>query len=69
LTKTSSRRIDAYMADKLEGDNLRKISINFPADLWKLLKFRALQEDKNVTEILVQLSREYLARGKRKGRR
>ena len=44
-----------------------KISLNFPKDLWKGLKLRALQDDETATGILVRLSQAYLA--KRKGRR
>jgi len=44
----------------------RKISLNFPGDLWKQLKLRAVEDDTTVTEILVRLSRDYLARGAKK---
>ena len=44
----------------------RKISINFPGDLWKQLKLRALEDDTTVTEILVRLSRDYLAQKEKK---
>ncbi len=43
-----------------------KISLNFPKDLWKQLKLRALLDDETATGILVRLSQAYLA--KRKGR-
>lgn len=45
---------------------IRKISINFPSDLWKELKRRALEDDTTVTDILVRLSREYLAKREKK---
>lgn len=44
-----------------------KISINFPKDLWKQLKFQALQDDETVTAILVRLAQNYLAGKKKKG--
>ena len=60
--------IDRYMPDKFEKSGQRKISINFPADLWKQLKVRAAQNDTTVTDILVRLSQEYLSKDKRKVR-
>jgi len=68
LTKVLPGYIDRYMPDKLEKGGQKKISINFPADLWKQLKIRAAQNDTTVTDILVRLSQGYLAKGKRKGR-
>jgi len=50
------------MAGTIENRETRKISINFPSDLWKELKLRALQEDTTVTEVLIRLTKEYLAR-------
>lgn len=46
---------------------IAKISINFPKDLWKQLKLRALQDDETVTAILVRLTENYLASKKKKG--
>lgn len=43
-----------------------KISINFPKDLWKELKLRALQDDETVTAVLVRLAQSYLASKRRK---
>lgn len=54
------------MKKSLGKQEARKISINFPGDLWKQLKRRALEDDTTVTEILVHLSREYLAKGEKK---
>jgi len=44
-----------------------KISINFPKDLWKELKLRALQDDETVTSVLVRLARSYLASKHKRG--
>ena len=44
-----------------------KISINFPKDLWKELKLRALQDDETVTAVLVRLAQSYLATKRKKG--
>ena len=46
-----------------------KVSMNIPPDLWKALKFKALEENTTATEILVRLATEYLAKtAKRKKR-
>ena len=57
------------MNKSLEKEVTRKVSINFPRELWKQLKVRAAEEETTVTEILMRLSREYLAKGKTKGGR
>ena len=44
-----------------------KITINFPRDLWKELKFQALHDDETVTAVLVRLAQNYLASKKKKG--
>jgi hypothetical protein len=56
------------MGKDLGTRRARKISINFPQDLWKQLRLRALEDDTTVTEILVRLSRDYLAKGEKKRR-
>ena len=48
-------------------DPYGKISINFPKDLWKQLKLRALQDDETVTAVLVRLAQNYLAGRSKKG--
>ncbi len=53
---------------KQKGE-LVKISMNLPPDLWKQLKFKALEENTTATEILVRLAKEYLTRTKGKKRR
>ncbi len=53
---------------KQKGE-LVKISMNLPPDLWKKLKFKALEEDTTATDILVRLAKEYLARTKGKKQR
>ncbi len=57
------------MAKRLKQEEMKKVSINFSRDLWRRLKIRAAQVDTTVTEILMRLSREYLAKGKTKGGR
>jgi hypothetical protein len=44
-----------------------KISLDFPKDLWKALKMRALQDDETATGILVRLAEAYLVSKKKKG--
>ncbi len=66
LTRHLIRYICPYMKQKGE---LVKISMNLPPDLWKKLKFKALEEDTTATDILVRLAKEYLARTKGKRRR
>ncbi len=67
MTKGAYRCIDAYMP--LKKEEMRKVSINFSKDLWTKLKIRAAEEDTTVTEILMRLSRDYFAKGKKKGGR
>jgi len=50
------------MTGTAEKRETRKISINFPSDLWKELRLKALQEETTATEVLVRLTKEYLAR-------
>ena len=57
------------MEKVLEKEAAKKVSINFSKELWKQLKIRAAEEETTVTEILMRLSREYLAKGKTKGGR
>jgi hypothetical protein len=47
---------------KVKASTVAKISINFPKDLWKDLKRRALEDGENMTDILVRSAREYLAK-------
>ncbi len=55
---------------KQKGE-LVKISMNLPPDLWRELKFKALEESTAATDILVRLAKEYLAttKGKKKRKR
>ncbi len=53
---------------KQKGE-LVKISMNLPPDIWRQLKFKALEEDTTATDILVRLAKEYLARTKGKERK
>lgn len=57
------------MGKKLEGFDLQKISINFPRDLWKKLRLKALQDDTTVTQILVELVERDLGTKSKKGAR
>jgi len=47
-----------------------KVTANFPKELWKDLKRRALEDDETVTDILVRLAQHYIGRKERqlKGR-
>jgi len=42
-----------------------KVSANFPKELWKELRRRALEDDETVTDILVRLSTKYVSQKKR----
>ena len=54
---------------KQKGE-LVKISMNLPPDLWRKLKFKALEENTTATDILLRLAKKYLAATKgRKGKR
>jgi len=54
------------MGKKLDGRGLKKVSINFPSDLWKKLK--AAEEDTTITQLLVQLVEQELKIPKSKRR-
>jgi len=56
------------MGKKLEGGNLEKISINFPRDLWKMLREKAAKDDTTVTRLLVELVEQYFGIPKSKRR-
>jgi len=53
---------------KQTGD-LVKISMNLPPDLWRQLRFKALEENTTATDIVVRLAKRYLATTKGKKRR
>jgi len=53
---------------KQKGE-LVKISMNLPPDLWKQLRFKALEENTTATDIVVRLAKRYLATTKGKKRR
>ena len=57
------------MSKRLEGLDLQKISINFPRQLWKKLRLKAVTEDVTVTEILVRLVEKDLGSKRGKGKR
>lgn len=52
---------------KTKGAMIKR-SMNFPKELWKELKRRALEDEETVTDILVRLSSQYVEK-KRSGRR
>ena len=56
------------MGKKLDGKGLEKVSINFPRDLWKKLKLKAVEEDSTITQLLVQLVEQKfnIPKGKRR---
>jgi hypothetical protein len=45
---------------------LVKISMNVPADVWKGLRFAAIEENTTATAILVRLAKDYLKQIRRK---
>ncbi len=47
---------------------MSKTSLNLPADLWKKVRIRALEEDRSAQEVVVQMLEEYLRRPKKGGR-
>jgi len=61
--------LDIYVYIVKQKGELVKISMNLPPDLWKKLKFKALEEDTTATDILVRLTKEYLAKTKDRKRR
>jgi hypothetical protein len=48
-------------------EDVTKVSINFPKNLWKDLKRHALEDEETVTDILVRPAESYVS-GKRKRR-
>lgn len=50
---------------KTKAAVMTKISINFPKELWKDLKRRALEDEETVTDILVRLATSYIEKKKR----
>ena len=48
---------------------MTKVSMNIPPDLWKALKFKALEENTTATEILVRLATEYLAKARKSNKK
>jgi hypothetical protein len=49
---------------KVQADAIAKVSLNFPKELWKDLKRRALEDEETVTDILVRLATGYIKRKK-----
>jgi hypothetical protein len=44
------------------GEDLVQVSMRFPRALWKKLRLRAVRDDTTVTNILVSLAEERLAK-------
>ncbi len=62
--------MDIYVYIVKQKGELVKISMNLPPDLWRQLKFKALEENTTATDILLRLAKKYLAATKgRKGKR
>jgi hypothetical protein len=51
---------------KQTGENLVKISMNLPKDLWRQLKIKAAQADTTATDIVLKLCKEYIGRSKKR---
>jgi hypothetical protein len=51
---------------KIKAKEVFKITANFPKDLWKDLKRRALEDEETVTDILVRLCERYIGAKRRK---
>ena len=47
---------------------MSKTSLNLPAELWKKVRIRALEEDRSAQEIVIEMLEEYLRRSKKGGR-
>jgi hypothetical protein len=45
-----------------KGEDLVPVSMRFPRALWKKLRLRAVHDDTTVTNIVVKLAEEYLAK-------
>ncbi len=54
---------------KQVGEDLKKVSMNFPRGLWTRLKVMAAEEETTVTDIVLRLCRKHLSKGKKKGKR
>jgi hypothetical protein len=51
---------------KTKAKEITKITANFPKDLWKELRRRALEDEETVTDILVRLSTRYIEQKKKR---
>jgi len=49
---------------KFQPKEVVRINANFPKDLWKKLRHRALEDEETVTDILVRLSTNYIGKKK-----
>jgi hypothetical protein len=50
---------------KTKAKEITKITANFPKDLWKQLRHRALEDEETVTDILVRLATAYVEKKRR----
>jgi hypothetical protein len=51
---------------KQTGEDLVKISMNLPKDLWRELKIKAAETDTTATDIVLKLCEGYLTRRKKR---
>jgi plasmid stability protein len=49
------------MVNYQRGEDLVRISMNLPREVWKRLKIRAAEDDSTATEIVVKLLEQYLS--------
>ena len=49
------------MVNYQRGEDLVRISMNLPREVWKRLKIRAVEDDSTATEIVVKLLEQYLS--------
>lgn len=50
---------------KTKAKEVTRITANFPKDLWKELRRRALEDEETVTDILVRLATRYIEKKRR----
>jgi metal-responsive CopG/Arc/MetJ family transcriptional regulator len=55
---------DPAMVNYQRGEDLVRISMNLPRDMWKRLKIRAAEDESTATEIVVKLLEQYLSETK-----
>ncbi len=53
---------------KKEVADVIKTSLNLPAALWKRVKIRALEEDRNAQDIVIEMLEKYLRKPRKGGK-